>query len=131
MFDLLVLLLLAAGSLMAGDIMLMASRSLTKAKPEWKLAVASGAAGMLAAELSTFLSWQFARPLASSIGEGPATWGAVAASAVAGSLVSGFILSRQRVMTYRKAVTVAALGIIPAFALYSLLLGIFEGLMAL
>lgn len=130
MFDLLVLLLLVAGSLMAGDIMLMASRSLTKAKPAWKLTIASGAAGMLAAELSTFLSWQFARPLSASIGDGPATWVAVAASGVAGSLVSGFVLSRQRVMTYRRAVAVAALGIVPAFALYSLLLGIFESLMA-
>lgn len=129
MFDIYAALMLLAGSLFAGDIILVASRSASKVKPDWKTAVFAGGAGMLASEAASFISWQFAAGLAGTFGGGLANWLSVLASACLGSLLAARIIYRRFGMDYRKAYSKSLIGIIPAFILYALLLGLFTAMM--
>ncbi|GEM_PF-1673353 len=130
MFDIYAALMLLAGSLFAGDAILLASRSESKTRPDWRTAVIAGGAGMLASELASFVAWQFASGLAGKAGGGLANWISILASGCVGSFIAAGIIFRRFGMDYWKAFIKSAIGIIPAFILYTLLLGLFTAMMA-
>lgn len=130
MFDIYALLILFASSLFAGDMILIASRSVSKVKPDWKTAVLAGGAGMLFAEMTSFISWQFASVLAGFLGEGAASWISVGISACAGALVATWIFYKRFGIVYWKAYSRSLVALLPAFILYSILLGLYTGMMA-
>jgi len=129
MFNIYTLLILAAGVLFAGDIMLVASRSASKRKPDWMIAVLAGLAGMLASEALSLVTWQFAAGLTGWLGDAAASWISVAVSAGAGAFVSAAIIYKKFGLRYMKAYLCSLAGVVPAFILYSILLGLFEGFM--
>ena len=130
MFDIYAALMLLAGSLFAGDVILVASRSASKVKPDWKTAILAGGAGMLASELVSFVTWQFASGFAGNLGGGFTNWLSVLASGCIGSFVAARIIFRRFGMDYWRAFSRSLIGIIPAFILYTLLLGLFTAMMA-
>lgn len=129
MFNIYTLLILAAGGLFAGDITLVASRSASKRKPEWTIAVLAGLAGMIASEVMSFVAWQIIGGFTGWLGEAVASWMSVVASAGLGALITAAIIYKKFGLDYKKAYWCSLAGVAPAFILYSLLLGLFEGFM--
>ena len=123
-------LFLAAGALLAGDFILIASRAPSKVKPDWQTAVLAGAAGMVASELLSFISWQFTAWLVPYLGEAGASWIDVVISPLIAAILVAFIIRRKFKMAWKSAYFSAAAGLVPAFLIYSVLLGIFYGFLA-
>lgn len=130
MFNIVAPLFLAAGALLAGDFILIASRAPSKIKPDWPTAVLAGAAGMVSSELLSLVSWQFTAWLVPTLGESGASWLDVVISPLVAAILVASIISRKFKMPWKNAYTSAAAGLVPAFLIYSVLLGIFSGFLA-
>lgn len=127
MIDFLALLFLAAGVLMASDLVMMASKAWNKVKLDWRTAAFAAGAGMAASEILSLVTWQVAAGTAPYLGEAGAAWlNVLAASSVASAAAAMIIRSKYK-MAFWKAYLSSAAGIIPAFMAYSVLLGIFAG----
>lgn len=126
-FNIVAPLFLTAGALLAGDFILIASRAPSKVKPDWPTAVLAGAVGMLASELLSLLSWQFTAWLVPALGEAGASWLDVAISPLIAAILAAYIIGKKFKMPWKNAYISAAAGLLPAFLIYSILLGIFSG----
>ena len=127
MFDIVAALFLTAGSLLAADLILIASRSGSTLKPDWKTAVIAGASAMVASELLSIVTWQFAAWTAPSLGSAAAGWMNSLASPILASFLAAAIIRKKFGMKWRRAYLACLAGVVPAFLVYSLLLGVFTG----
>lgn len=130
MFDIVAAIFLTAGSLLAADLILIASRSASTIKPDWKTAVIAGASAMVASELLSIITWQFLSWTAPSVGSAAAGWMNSLAAPLIASLLAAAIIRKRFGMRWDKAYIAAAAGAVPAFLIYSLLLGIFTGFLS-
>lgn len=127
MFDIVAALFLSAGSLLAADLILIASRSGSTIKPDWKVAVIAGASAMVASELLSIVTWQFIAWIAPAVGDAAAGWMNSLAAPLAASFLAAAIIRKRFGMKWRRAYVAAVTGVLPAFLAYSLLLGLFAG----
>lgn len=127
MFDIVAALFLTAGSLLAADLILIASRSASTIRPDWKTAVLAGASAMLASELLSIVTWQVVAWTAQSVGNTAAGWLNSIAAPLVASFLAAAIIRKRFGMKWRRAYLASVAGVVPAFLLYSLLLGVFTG----
>ncbi len=127
MFDIVAAIFLTAGSLLAADLILIASRSASTIKPDWKTAVIAGASAMIGSELLSIVTWQFAAWTAPSLGDAAAGWLNSLAAPLIASLLAAAIIRKRFGMKWGRAYLASAAGAVPAFLIYSLLLGVFTG----
>ncbi len=127
MFDIVAALFLTAGALLAADLMLIASRSGSTIKPDWRTAVIAGASAMVASELLSLVTWQFIAWTAPAVGSAAAGWMNSLAAPLIASLLAAVIIRKRFGMKWRRAYLAAVAGTVPAFLLYSILLGVFAG----
>lgn len=125
MFDIVAALLLLGGTLLAADLILLASRAKSTIKPDWKVAVLAGGAAMIASELTSLITWQFAFWSTGIVGPAAAGWLNSAIAAIIGSIAAAFVIRRRFGLSLRRAYLASIAGVVPAFLIYSLLLGLF------
>jgi hypothetical protein len=130
MFNIVTILFITAGSILAGDLMLIASRAGSKVKPDWPTAVFAGAIGMLASEIISIATWQFVAWVIPYTGQLAANWLSVVIPPVFAALIAAGIIRRKFKMPKRNAYLCALAGLVPAFLLYSFLLGVFTSFLS-